>query len=251
MDEFLKGGRGNIYRNKNIVYRPAEKWSKDIHEFLKYLHDNGFDQVPYPYGIDINNQEKVSYIEGDVYNDILPKEIRSDETLISFCRLIKSFHDLGEEYVKLLTGNEKWMLPICTPIQTMCHGDLAPYNIVMKDNEAVGIIDFDTLHPGSRMWDIAYSLYRWIPLMSPDNPENFGSEDDKLRRLKLFIETYGLRVNDDKELFDSVIRRLEYLIDYMVGEAEKGNVVFKKHIESGHLTQYYQDLEYVKKNWIT
>jgi len=250
VDEFLKGGRGNIYRNKNIVYRPAEKWSKDIHQFLKYLHNNGFDKVPYPYGIDINNQEKVSYIEGDVYNDILPKEIRSDETLISFCRLIKEFHDLGEEYIKLLTGNEKWMLPICTPIETMCHGDLAPYNIVMKDNEAIGIIDFDTLHPGSRMWDIAYSLYRWIPLMSDDNPENFGSEDDKLRRLKLFSETYGLKVSDDKELFSCVIKRLENLINYMVGEAEKGNIVFEKHIEEGHLTQYYEDVEYIKIEWL-
>jgi len=251
MDEFLKGGRENIYRNQNVVYRPAEKWSKDIHQFLKYLHHNGFDKVPYPYGIDINDQEKVSYIEGEVYNDILPKEIRSDETLISFCRLVKAFHDLGEEYIKLLTGNEKWMLPICTPIETMCHGDLAPYNIVMKDNEAVGIIDFDTLHPGSRMWDIAYSLYRWIPLMSRDNPENFGSEDDKLRRLRLFIETYGLKVSDDKELFNCVVRRLEHLINYMAGEAEKGNDVFKKHIEEGHLTQYYKDLEYVKDTWIT
>ncbi len=34
--------------------------------------------------------------------------------------------------------------------------DFAPYNITFVDGCVHGIIDFDTLHPGPRIWDVAY-----------------------------------------------------------------------------------------------
>lgn len=249
MQEPLDGGRDDIYRKGNYVYRPAEAWTGHVHSYLRYLHDRGFNKVPFPYEIDRNGIEKISYVEGNVYNDILPNEVKCDEALISFCKLVKRFHDIGEEYIEALTGIEEWMLPVRTPIETMCHGDLAPYNIAMEGKEAVGIIDFDTLHPGPRLWDIAYSLYRWIPLMSPDNPESFGSEDDKHRRLELFIRTYGLNNISNKEIIKCVIDRLEYLVSFMQKEAMNGNVVFIEDIEEGHLELYKKDLKYIVLNW--
>jgi aminoglycoside phosphotransferase (APT) family kinase protein len=57
------------------------------------------------------------------------------------------------------------------PIEVMCHGDFAPYNVTIVDGEAFGIIDFDTLHPGPKMWDIAYAVYRWVPFTNPANPD--------------------------------------------------------------------------------
>lgn len=215
LQEFLDGGRDDIYKEGNYVIRPANPWTEYVHRYLRYLHEKGFSRVPIPYEIDRNGKERISYVEGTVYNVILTDEVRSDEALISFCRLIRQFHDIGAEYIERLTGKEQWMLPVRIPAETMCHGDLAPYNITMKGKEAIGIIDFDTLHPGPRLWDIAYSLYRWIPLMSPDNSESFGSEDDKLRRLKLFISTYGLIDISYKDIIDSVMDRLKYLISFM------------------------------------
>lgn len=249
MNEFLEGGRGGIYREDNYVFRPAEIWTEYVHLYLKYLHSKGFNKVPFPFGIDKDGIEKISYVEGNVYNELLPEEVKSDEALISFCTLMKQFHDIGEEYIHKLTGNEQWMLPIRTPVETMCHGDLAPYNIVFKGKKITGIIDFDTLHPGPRLWDISYALYRWIPLMSPDNPENFGSEDDKHRRLSLFTKTYVLNDRDNKEIIKYVIQRIEYLVSFMEREAEKGNLTFKQYIEDGHLSQYRTDLSYIKLYW--
>ena len=204
MDELLEGGREAIYREGNYVLRPAQPWTEHVHRFLKYLHSKGFDKAPYPIQIDRDGTEKLSYVEGNVYNELLPDEVRSDAALISFCYLMKQFHDIGEEYIETLTGKEAWMLPLRTPIETMCHGDLAPYNIAMEGTKAVGMIDFDTLHPGPRLWDIGYSLYRWIPLMSPDNPENFGSEADKRRRLQLFLHTYGLKDSNSEGVIETV-----------------------------------------------
>lgn len=245
MNEYLDGGRDTIYRQDNYIFRPAAGWSSHVHDFLKYLHSKGFDKVPYPYGIDNEGIEKLSYVEGTVYNDLLPDEVKSDETLISFCNLIKQFHDLGETYVKTLTGQEQWMLPVRTPVETMCHGDLAPYNITIEGKKAIGIIDFDTLHPGPRLWDISYALYRWIPLMSPDNIENFGSDEDKKRRMKLFLQTYGLTDISYSEIINQVIKRLEYLVEFMKKEAAAGNSTFQQHIDAGHLDIYLRDIDYM------
>jgi hypothetical protein len=249
MQGFLDGGREDIYRECNCVFRPAEAWTEHVHSYLKYLHSEGFIKVPFPFEIDNNGIEKISYVEGNVYNDLLPEEVKSDEALISFCKLVKRFHEIGEKYIELLTSKEQWMLPVRTPIETMCHGDLAPYNIVMEGKKAIGIIDFDSLHPGPRLWDIAYSLYRWIPLMSPDNLENFGSEDDKKRRLNLFITTYGLNDNNNKEIIKYVIDRLEYLVSFMEYEAKNGNKTFIQDIEEGHLGLYRKDIDYIELNW--
>ena len=37
------------------------------------------------------------------------------------------------------------MLPKQLPVEVMCHGDFAPYNITFVDGCVHGIIDFDTL----------------------------------------------------------------------------------------------------------
>lgn len=250
MAEHLQGGRDQISKEKNIVVRPSHEWTPYVHGFLGFLHRHEFSKVPYPYGINENGQEMVSFVEGEVFNEELPQEVRSDEVLISFAQLIRNFHDLGAEYIKRLNGNENWMLPVQTEVETMCHGDLAPYNTVLKGKEVVGLIDFDTLHPGSRLWDIAYALYRWIPLMSDENPENFGSRLDKLRRTELFFSTYGMTEIVNKEVFELVIRRLEYLVSFMKQEADKGDPVIKQHIDDGHLRGYLKDIEYIREEWV-
>jgi hypothetical protein len=65
----------------------------------------------------------------------------------------------------------------------MCHGDAAQYNTVVKDGVAVGFIDFDAAHPGPRVWDVVYAVYRFAPLQGPDNPESFGTPREQGRRV--------------------------------------------------------------------
>ena len=246
MIQQLEGGRKSITRDDDRVYRPAHEWSYDVHQFLKYLHEKGFNRVPFPYAIHGTGQEEVSFIAGEIHNGLLPDNVKSDETLIEFAKFIRTFHDLGAEYIQSLTGDEKWMLPIQTNVETMCHGDLAPYNTVVDGKHIVGLIDFDTLHPGSRLWDIAYALYRWIPLMSDSNPEDFGDKSDKLRRLKIFFKAYGTDLVNMDNVMSSVIKRLEFLVTFMEKEAHDGDQNFENHIAEGHIERYLEDIEYIK-----
>jgi len=123
------------------------------------MHENGFFNIPKPYGINAEGKEMVSFVEGEVYNDSLPDMILTDEVLVDVAKLLRCYHDVGEKYMQRLTGEEVWMLPKHSPQEVMCHGDFAPYNLTFVDGSVHGIIDFDTLHPGPRLWDIAYAVY--------------------------------------------------------------------------------------------
>ena len=212
------------------------------------MHENGFSNIPKPYGINEEGKEVVSFVEGEVFNDSLPDMIMSDEVLIDVAKLLRRYHDIGEKYVQRLTGEEVWMLPKKEPQEVMCHGDFAPYNMTFVEGEVHGIIDFDTLHPGSRLWDIAYAVYRWIPFVSPTNPDYRENLEEQIRRLKLFADTYGLCADARKDLPKMMVERIQSLVSYMQREAENGNEDVLKNIEDGHMKMYLDDIQYIREN---
>ncbi|HHB1651131.1 aminoglycoside phosphotransferase family protein [Bacillus sp. TE8-1] len=247
--EELTGGRiGKIHKIEETVVRPSNKWTKDVHDFLMFVHDEGADFVPKPYGINEKGEEVLSFLPGNVFHYPLPEEILSDSIIVSTSKLLLQFHKYSERYVLRLTNDEQWMLPASYPIEVMCHGDFAPYNVTIVNNEATGIIDFDTLHPGSKMWDIAYAIYRWVPFKSPNNPDSFGNLNEQIRKAKLFLDTYGVNSEDKNSFTRVLIKRLQSLINFMRSEANNGNKDFQLHIEKGHLQLYLHDIEYLKEN---
>lgn len=248
-NEILNGGRiGKIIKSNDKVVRPGNLWTIYVHNFLKYLLDNGFANIPTPYGIDEDGNEIVSYVEGVVYNDGLPECFLCDGVLVSVAKLLRRYHDIGAGYIDKLTGNEIWMLENQLPMEVMCHGDFAPYNVTFVDDVVSGIIDFDTLHPGPRLWDIAYAVYRWIPVVSPENPEYRDCLDEQIRKLKVFVDAYGLNEASRKELPTMMIKRIESLIIYMKKQAGLGNEDFARNIADGHMTLYQQDVEYISEH---
>lgn len=245
--EVLRGGRtGKISRADDLVIRPANVWTPYVHRFLSFMHENGFDSIPQPCGISEDGMETVSYVAGTVYHDCLPDEIMTDETLADAAKLLRRYHDIGANYIPQLTGAEPWMLPVRVPVEVMCHGDFAPYNTTFIDGCLYGIIDFDTLHPGPRIWDIAYAAYRWIPFVSPSNPDHRGDLAQQIRRLKLFADAYGLGSGERKELPVMMAARLQALAAHIRHEAAAGNGDVQKNIENGHLTLYLDDIQYIE-----
>ena len=246
--EELSGGRvGKIHKIQDTVIRPSNKWTRDIHCFLQFLHENGVNFVPEPYSIN-EKEEIISFVSGEVFNYPLPQKFLKDSMLISAAQLLLKFHNYSTKYISRLSNNENWMLPILSPIEVMCHGDFAPYNVTIVNNLAFGIIDFDTLHPGSRMWDIAYAIYRWIPFESPSNSDYCENLKEQIRKTKLFLDTYGLELEIRNSFVEVLIKRLEALVGFMTYEASNGNEDFKLNIEEGHLQKYLKDIEYLKEN---
>jgi len=247
--EYLDGGRSNqITRIGDKVHRPAGEWTPYIHELLNHIRFQGFLGTPVPFGFDTDGNEIVSFIPGEVSNYPLSEAASSVDALISAAELLRSYHDASASFVSRLKGNEPWFLPAREPIEVICHGDYAPYNVVLEGNRAVAIIDFDTAHPGSRAWDIAYALYRWAPLINPDNPDGFGSEQEKINRSRLFCDVYGLSKARREGLITTVVERLQYLVEFMKSEAREGNETFKTNIADGHHLTYLTDINFLEAN---
>jgi len=243
--EALVGGRtGKIQKVGDTVIRPANIWTTNVHSFLRYCIDEGSVFVPTPYGINNDGDEMVSYMPGDVYN-ALPSSLLSDSLIVSAATLLRKLHELGEQYIPKLTSKEQWMLPVVSPVEVMCHGDFAPYNVTIVNGKAHGIIDFDTLHPGSRMWDIVYAVYRWV--LSIDC-RFYGKVDEQIQKTKLFLDSYGVKTDDRHGFVELLVKRLESLMDYMKCQAQSGNTDFQQHIDDGHLQVYLSDIEYIKKH---
>lgn len=244
--ENLQGGReGSIKRKGKRVYRPAQEWTPTVHRFLNSLRENDFFAAPIPYEITDEGEEVVCFLEGDVYNEELPQLQQSDETLLSVAKLIRQYHKASIPFLNELNGTELWMLQPREPYEIICHGDIAPYNMVMNGNTTTGIIDFDTIHPGPRIWDIAYAVYRWVPLMAPENPESFGTTEDQLRRLHLFLDAYEeLNGSTDTVLY-MVIERLRSIVAFMKKKAIEGDLKFQKDIAEGHHLGFLRDITYV------
>ena len=248
-NEILHGGReGKIAKTADKVIRPSCPATPYIHSALSFMHENGFTSIPKPYGINEDGQEIVSFVEGTVYNDSFPDEIRTDEVLTQAAALLRRYHDVIQGYMPKLTGDEEWTLPARTPAEVLCHGDIAPYNMTIVDGHIHGIIDFDLLHPGPRLWDIAYAVYRWVPFVSPNNADYRDGLEEQLRRLRLFVDTYGLNADDRQQLPDMMIQRLQYLVAFMMGQADNGNEDFQKNIEDGHAKLYLDDIQYMTEH---
>ena len=247
--EYLAGGRENqIKRTGNHVIRPAGAWSKSVHMLLAHLHENGFNAVPTALGFDDNGNEIVSFIQGDVCNYPLSDNAKSLEMLQTAASLLRTYHDTTTSFIQDETSNQPWMLPPRQPIEVICHGDYAPYNVVLNGRIAIGIIDFDTAHPGPRVWDIAYALYRWAPFTHPQNEDGWGNLAEQIIRAKQFCDAYGLPQSERKKVAGVAIERLQYLVEFMHAEAKKGNEAFQQNIADDHHLAYLQDIAYLKEH---
>ncbi|MEW2492441.1 phosphotransferase [Streptomyces nodosus] len=84
--------------------------------------------------------------------------------------------------------DDVWMFPAHEPAEVICHGGAATYNTVFRGRLPVAFIDFDTAHPGPRLWDVAYTAYRFVPLYAPDAAEPTLPVPEACRRLLLFAD---------------------------------------------------------------
>jgi Ser/Thr protein kinase RdoA (MazF antagonist) len=246
--EQLSGGRDGIVRAVDGVHRPSGAWSRQVHHLLRHIRENGFTGAPEPLGFDEQDREIVSYIPGEVSNYPLSAAAASHEALTSAAALLRRYHDATSGFLEAPGALESWQLAPRAPFEVVCHGDFAPYNVVLDGSRAVAIIDFDTAHPGPRVWDIAYALYRWAPLTNPNNQDGFGDLAAQTERAAAFCDAYGLEASERRGLVNLVATRLQALVDFMFAEARAGSAAFESNLSDGHHLLYVADIAYIRSN---
>jgi len=236
--EMLNGGNMNSpKRIGDKVHRKVTESTKTIHKLLTHVRSKGIDWVPKPYGINDKNEDVVSFIQGDVPHS-MPLWIWNNGIIEEIAKALRQLHDATADFKY---KDEIWQFETKTNIEVICHNDFAPYNIVFANEKFKGVIDFDLCSPGSRLWDIAYTLYRFVPVMPIEKIEDSDEVspfeiDVIINRIELFINNYSsgddafnYKKNDVVDMMSKRLNRIsEWTRDYA---NQTNNEILKKNSE--------------------
>lgn len=235
------------FREGDFMLRSARPWTVSVQALLAALHAHGFTQAPVPAGYDAV-WEKVSFLPGLTGDLDDSEEMRSETALRSAASLLRRYHDCTALFLPEMCAGQEWQLSPRAPIEVICHGDFAPYNVVLNDGAVTGIIDFETAHPGPRRWDLAYALYRWAPLSIGILAEDPDRLNMQIGRARIFLHAYGLEAAQRSVLPDMIAERLTALVGFMESEAARGVEKYRHDLQEGHDRIYRNDIGYISEN---
>ena len=239
-----------MYRVGDTVRRTTGPWTPAVHALLHHLERSGFEHAPRVLGIDDAGREILSYIEGFVpYAPDIPRGIWTDDALARAAGLVRRYHDAVASFEPPVDA--AWRVLPGAPIggEIICHNDLAPWNTVYDGHLPFAFIDWDFAAPASRLWDVAYAAWRFVPLYYDGLPGGDGHPDsaDQARRLRLFCDEYGLE--DRTALLGTIERRQQVMYD-TVRDLGRSSAVpgFAEMWQTGHAENPIRDLAYIKAN---
>ena len=210
-----------VVKSGDTVKRAPSTASDTIQRFMKHLRAAGIDWIPEPLGFDEHGNEVFRYIEGECVDGAPPSWFWEESLLVDIAQRLRQFHDASTSFA---TESAVWNWDAIAPAQVIIHRDFAPYNCIFRDESFVGLIDFDLCAPGPRVWDIAYTAYRFVPLMpvaAVDREEWTRSpfDVDHMRaRLALFVDAYCGRDKNlvaANEVLQTATRRLDAMVDWI------------------------------------
>jgi hypothetical protein len=188
-----------LVRVGDTVRRPHQPQSYAVAAYLDHLERVGFDASPRYLGRDDAGRDVLTFMTGDVAGDPPEPWALADALLASVARLVKRLHEASEGYDP--TGEpfpERFGAP--EPAELVAHMDVTPQNVIVRDGEAVGLIDFDLARPTTRFLDSLNAAMHWVPLRDPVDLRP-GSEDlDQYARLRIFADAYGWAEAERRQL---------------------------------------------------
>jgi hypothetical protein len=190
MEETLPGGNTHeaILRIDETVHRPTGPWTLGVHALLRDLEKLGFDGAPGVRGIDEQGREVLDYIEGNVVHPDHNHLLAPDAALAEVVAVIRGFHDAVETFTDWdrFAWSDRGRDP-CGPWEILCHNDLAPWNLIHREDGSWAFIDWDLAAPGRRSWDLAWALLSVVPLL----PGSDLSHQRRVERMVVFRDAYG------------------------------------------------------------
>lgn len=250
-EEALTGGNLNpVVRVGRTVRRQVGAWSPAVHELLRYLESRGFDGAPRVIGFDDDGREILTFIEGTTDSSGDPGWVWTEPALVEAGRLIRRYHDLSRGFSPAAGLHWQAMIGAPTSGEVICHNDLAPYNAVYRHDVPVAFIDWDLAAPGPPLWDIAFAVWRFIPLYSDCAGRGWPADlAERASRLRTFCDAYGLDSSGRTDLVPMIERRMRCSYETGKAWAERRRSGWSQLWQQGdHADGTLRDLAYVRDN---
>jgi hypothetical protein len=225
---FADGNVSAVVRVGETVRRSTGPWTPAVHALLRHLRDAGFTGCPEVLGTDEKGREVLSFVPGETAPASL-EGYADDATLEAVARLYQAYHDAVSGFVP--PEDAAWRVTVGAPTEgdIVGHNDLGPWNTVFQHGKPVALIDWDFAAPTSRVWDLAYALWRWVPLYPV---ERFGPPAERARRIARFCAAYGW--DDPAALLPVIAERQRVLRNTLVTWGEAGVPGFAEMLRDGH-----------------
>jgi hypothetical protein len=206
-EEMLTGGNvaDEVVRVGMTVRKPATKSTPAVHSFLKHLSLTGYTGCPQAFGVDDKGRQVLEFIPGEVVHKA-GRNIQTD--LYRVGRLIRAFHDAAASFRPV--ADASWdVLTRSNGQETICHNDLAPWNLIIGPERWV-FIDWDNAAPGTRLWDLAWSAISFPPIVPGCNLS------DAAQAVRALCKGYGLEPSDYGLLVTLMAQRARAASDLLI-----------------------------------
>jgi len=209
------GGLTDVERVGETVRRTAGPWTPAVHALLAHLERVGFEGAPRPLGIDDEGREVLSFVTGGGPS-------HADDELARVAQLIRALHDSTESFE--VPPDAEWQFMVGAPRRgdVMCHNDLSPDNTIYgPDHAPRAFIDWDLAAPATRIWDVAWAVYRFVPLYDDATCKRLGFPiPSRSARLRIFCDACQLDARE--ALIPTVCQRIRALYDTARSRGEAG-----------------------------
>ena len=235
----LTGGNvsDGVVRVDDTVRKPAGPHTAAVEAFLSYLNAAGFSGAPKALGRDELGRHVLEYIPGEMAYDLPPMDLHD---LYRVGRLIREFHDISVGFRP--PADAQWDVVIRPDrADLICHHDLARWNLVRASDRWV-FIDWDGVAPGSRLWDLAWSVTSFVPL-DPD-----GTPAADAPRVRALADGYGLTAEQRRKLPPLIGAHSRAMFDLLRASSLSGQQPWARLYAEGHGDYWGPAAEYADRH---
>lgn len=235
----LAGGNATdaVVRLGNTVRKPWGPTTAAVHEFLRAMDAAGVD-VPEPLGRDAQGRQILEYVPGVI---ALHSPPLGSADLQRIGALVRSIHDASVGFSPSTPPAWDPLLPAPgTEADLLCHGDLAPWNLVLGERWV--FIDWDGAGPSTRLWDLAYSAQSFT-LNDPGVAPGSAAE-----RLAAFLAGYGADEALRELLPQAMAARTAAMLTLLRTAHESGREPWGSMYVSGHGAHWRAVTDYVARH---
>ena len=231
---------------REVSLDAPDPYTGALHALLTHLERVGFRGAPRSFGWDAQGRHLVEWVAGTRADHPDAPASALDPARIG--RFLREMHDALATFVP--PPDAMWFDGLPGPGgNIVIHQDIAPSNLVVRDDGQLVAIDWDAAAPGSRLWDLAHAVHAFAPL----HGKGFDIVTSAIRMRDL-VDGYGLSAAERQRLVPLLGLRSERMYEYLDHMRSTGESPWIELWEMGVGSVWERDAAWIRENtphWTT